>query len=148
MIEMKEGTGQQCAIFWTAGFDDMDWMGCVYRDGCNDKWQIKYRFRDHVDDKVFDSADTKRWTEATVPASMTAEEISYGIRSFVMMAVSDGPIQPHEYDIFTPPNYEMDELSEYLKSGTNKAMHHKTVHSIENLLEEADGLDTGETHES
>ncbi len=59
MIEFKEG--KYVSRIFMFGADSVDMMGCLSRDEGADKFKVLFRYRHHVDAKVWDSADKKTW---------------------------------------------------------------------------------------
>jgi hypothetical protein len=52
---------------WFLGLSDKsDWMAGLTEVTPDEKYELKYRFRYHEDDKIFDSADRKNWYEGIV----------------------------------------------------------------------------------
>jgi hypothetical protein len=78
---------------WFTGLNiNADWLGCL-AELPSGKFEIKYRFRYHEDDKHFDSADRRSWYKGTT--SLSREEAIKAIREMVAnlnSAGGDGPV--------------------------------------------------------
>ena len=145
MIEIHHDT--QVALMWSFGYASMDMMGCVYRKEDDDPWVIKYRFRQHLDDKHFDSADTKNWYDAASAPGQSREEAIKDIQEF-LHGVLHPPKQfaemiPRDIDIFVPPNGTGQELMDYWESEKNSAFRKQDIHTKDSILGEAGDLDVG-----
>ena len=62
---------------WFIGMDNSDFMAGVRELIPNEKYELKYRFRYHKDDKVFESDDVKNWYRGTLS----------GTRNYVMLSM-------------------------------------------------------------
>ena len=84
-------------------FPDQDFMGAMYKEG-ND-WVIKYRFRYIVDDKIFDSDDTKSWYTLIAKENQSENEIKEMFEfpfTMVREAAKKAGIDPDEVFKFYP----------------------------------------------
>ena len=52
---------------WFVPFPGGDWMAVIFRDDATGPWLLRYRFRHHVDRKIFGSADVKNWYGGSAP---------------------------------------------------------------------------------
>jgi len=79
-IELKPGR-YYVGVWWMA-WTGGDWMACIWNDG--ERECLQYRFRYHVDDKVFDSDDQKSWYEMTreiQPDAVIVQEMNTSVRA-------------------------------------------------------------------
>lgn len=80
--EMKDQAGiifdeKIVALWYVALTPKQDWMAAVRELVPDEKYELKYRFRYHVDDLIFDSEDRRNWYEGTLT----------GTRSFVIIGM-------------------------------------------------------------
>ncbi len=71
-LAFTERTYVECFWFLDLG-DRKDFMGCLFHQG-DEQWQVKYRFRYHHDQKVFDSDDVRSWYVIKSHANMLSPE--------------------------------------------------------------------------
>lgn len=71
MITLTDNTYVEC--IWFVDMGDQSFMGCLFHEG-GGRWQVKYRFREHRDNKVFDSNDERAWYVMKPRAGLVSRE--------------------------------------------------------------------------
>lgn len=88
MIEFRDGN--YVSRLFMLGCEGMDVMGCLSRPKGSKTFQILFRYRRHVDDKTWDSDDTKNWRRKVGILSEEAgiKDIESLIKGFRMTTVA------------------------------------------------------------
>lgn len=73
---------------WFTNIPGGDFMATVYRDNNDSPWQLRYRFRYHVDDKAFNSQDIKNWYQGTAEPGKSEQELFDQVDGVVKMMTS------------------------------------------------------------
>jgi hypothetical protein len=73
MIELKEGA--YVVQFFFADTPGCNIFGMLTRLEGGKSYQVKYRFRHFIDDKVFGSKDTRSWLECTVEGEKEGRDV-------------------------------------------------------------------------